>query len=163
MSRPIETVSKAEFGRRIGLTRNRVYQLVADGLPVTDDNKIDVAKGKRWVARNLDEHRREARKPKVATTSETRSEKLTWESRLRELEFKKRSGELVDRASTERIIFERANLERNKWLGWIPRVVSQLAAEAEADPTKLFAVLDRLVRDHLTQLAATPLTVLRGD
>lgn len=158
-----ETVSKAEFGRRINVNRNRVYQLVDDGLPVTDDGKIDVAKGKRWVKQHLDQHRREARKPKGATTSETRSEKLSWESRLRELEFKKRSGDLVDRAATERIIFERANLERDKWIGWIARASSAIAAEAEIEPTKVFAALDRLVRDHLTQLAATPLTVLRGD
>lgn len=160
---PTEIVTKAEFGRRISVSRNRVYQLVADGLPVTADGKVDVAKGKRWVAKHLDKHRRQARKPRLATTSETRSEKLNWESKLRELEFKKRSGELVDRSSTERTIFERANLERDKWLGWIPRAVAQLAAEAEADPTKLFPAMDRLVRDHLTQLAATPLTVLRGD
>lgn len=160
---PAEIVSKAEFGRRIDVSPTRVRQLVADGLPVTADNRIDVAKGKRWVEQHLDNFKRQARKPKLATTSETRSEKLNWESKLRELEFRKRSGELVDKAMTERVIFERANLERDKWLGWIPRAVSQLAAEAEADPVKLFAAMDRLVRDHLTQLAATPLTVLRGD
>src|SRR5258707_9032039 len=85
------------------------------------------------------------------------------EAQLRELEFRKRSGELVDRAAAERAIFERANIERDRWLGWIPRAASQIAAEAEIDPTKLFGTLDRLVRDHLTQLAATPLKVLRPD
>lgn len=161
MSRTI-VVSKAEFGRRIGVTRNRVYQLVAEGLPVTQDGSVDVAKGKRWVARNLDKHRREARKPTLLTTAETRSEKLTWESRLRELEFKKRSGDLVDRAAVERTIFERANLERNQWIGWIPRAASQIAEEAEIDPARLFSILDQLVRDHLAELAATPLPNLQS-
>lgn len=154
-----EIVSKAEFGRRIGVNRNRVYQLVEEGLPVTADGKVDVAKGKRWVSRHLDQHRRDARKR--PTTTQKRSEKLNWEAKLRELEFKKRSGDLVDRATTERTIFERANLERDRWLAWIPRAASALAADADADPTKMFTLLDRLVRDQLTQLAATPLTVLR--
>ena len=158
-----ELVSKAEFGRRIDVTRNRVYQLVADGLPVTDDGKVDVAKGKRWIKRHLDQRRRDARKSKMPTTSETRSEKLNWESRLRELEFKKRSGELVDRAAVERTIFERANLERDRWIGWIPRATSLISSEVEIDPTKLFSIIDGLVRDHLTQLAATPLPSLRAQ
>jgi hypothetical protein len=161
MPRAAEIISKAEFGRRIGVSRPRVSQLAKDGLPVTADGKVDFAKAKRWVDRNLDQHRRFARKPDAfpaPTTSETRSAKLGWEAQLRELEFRKRSNELVDRAAAERAIFERANVERDRWLGWIPRAVSQIAAEAEIDP-KLFGTLDRLVRDHLTQLAATPLKV----
>ena len=89
--------------------------------------------------------------------------KLGWEAQLRELELRKRSGELVDRAATERAIFERANIERDRWLGWIPRTASQLAVELDVDPTKLFGTLDRFVREHLVQLAATPLALLRCE
>lgn len=163
-------ISKAEFGRRIDVTRQRVSQLVKEGLPVRKDGKIDFAKGRRWVDQHLDQHRREARKPRAgpvvpaaATTSETRSQKLSWEAQLRELEFRKRSGELVDRAATERTIFERATAERDRWIGWVARATAQIATEAEVDPTKLFAILDRLVRDQLTELAATPFNkLLRG-
>lgn len=162
-----EFISKAEFGRRIDVTRQRVSQLVNEGLPVRKDGKIDFAKAKRWFDRHIDQHRREARKPGVGadapTTSETRSQKLAWEAQLRELEFRKRSGDLVDRAATERAIFERATGERDRWIGWVARASSMIAAEAEIDPTKLFGILDRLVRDHLTELAATPLTVLKRD
>jgi hypothetical protein len=161
-----EIISKAEFGRRINVTRQRVYQLVKEGLPVRKDGKVDFAKAKRWVAQHLDQHRREARKPGVVgsdapTTSETRSQKLAWEAQLRELEFRKRSGELVDRAATERTIFERATAERDRWIGWVARASAQIATEAEVDQTKLFGILDRLVRDQLTELAATPLKALR--
>ncbi|TKV73290.1 hypothetical protein FDV58_37690 [Bradyrhizobium elkanii] len=161
---PSEIITKPEFGRRINVTRQRVYQLVREGLPVRRDGKIDFAKAKRWVDRHLDQHRREARKPGGATaptTSENRSAKLEWEARLRELDFRKRSGELVDRAETERTIFERANAERDRWIGWVPRAVAEIAAEAEVDPTKLHSLVDRLVRDQLTELASMPLTVLR--
>src|SRR5262249_46953501 len=146
-----------EFGRRIGVSRTRVSQLEKEGLPVREDGKVDFAKAKRWVEHNLDQHRREARKPNpsaMPSTSETRGQKLAWEAQLRELEFRKRSGELVDRAATEEAIFERATAERDRWLGWIPRTASELAADLDVDPTKLFSTLDRLVRDHLTQLAA---------
>ena len=60
-----EIVSKAEFGRRIDVTRQRVSQLVKEGLPVRKDGRIDLAKAKRWVGQHLDQHRREARKPGV--------------------------------------------------------------------------------------------------
>jgi hypothetical protein len=160
-------VSKAEFGRRMGVSRARVSQLVQDGLPVAADGKIDFGKGKRWVDRNLDRHRRVARKPSAfptdASTSETRGEKLRWEAQLRELEFRKRSGDLVDRAAAERAIFERANMERDRWLGWIPRAAALMASDVDIDPTQLFGILDRLVRDQLTQLAATPLKKLQSS
>jgi hypothetical protein len=97
------------------------------------------------------------------TTSETRSQKLAWEAQLRELEFRKRSGELVDRAATERTIFERAAAERDRWIGWVARATALIATEAEVDPTILFGILDRLVRDHLTELAATPLIKLHSN
>ena len=159
-------ISKPEFGRRIGVTRTRVYQLVKEGLPVRKDGKVDFIKAKRWFDRHIDQHRREARKPGVTgeapSTSETRSQKLQWEAQLRELDFRKRSGELVDRAATERTIFERATAERDRWIGWVARATAQIATEADVDPTKLHGVLDRLVRDHLTELAATPLKVLRS-
>lgn len=162
-----EIISKAEFGRRIKVTRQRVYQLVKEGLPIRKDGKVDFVKAKRWVTKHLDHHRREARKPGVGgdapTTSETRSQKLAWEAQLRELEFRKRSGELVDRAATERTIFERATAERDRWIGWVARATAQIATEAEVDPTKLHPLLDRLVRDHLTELAATPLDQLGGS
>ncbi|WFU14413.1 hypothetical protein [Bradyrhizobium sp. CB3481] len=70
-------ISKAEFGRRIGVTRPRVSQLAEEGLPVRKDGKIDFAKAKRWFDRHIDQHRREARKPGVSgdalSTSEARS------------------------------------------------------------------------------------------
>ena len=37
-------------------------------------------------------------------------------TKIGELDFKKRSGELVDRATTERVILERANAERDRWI-----------------------------------------------
>lgn len=160
-----KTISKAEFARRMHLSKSRISQLVSEGLPVTDAGGVDYLKAKRWVDRHIDKHRSAARKgaatPAALTTTETRSQKLQWEAQLRELEFRKRSGELVDRAKTERTIFERAAAERDRWIGWVSRAAVQIASEAEADPTKLHGVLDRLVRNHLTELAATPLSVLR--
>jgi hypothetical protein len=136
----MQIISKAEFGRRIGVNRSRVSQLETDGLPVRSDGKIDFVKAKRWVDQHLDRHRREARKSGVGddapTTSETRSQKRAWEAQLREWEFRKRSGELVDRAATERTIFERATAERDRWIGWVARATAQIATEGRSRPDK---------------------------
>ncbi|QHO77892.1 hypothetical protein ACH79_40200 [Bradyrhizobium sp. CCBAU 051011] len=65
-------------------------QLEKEGLPVRVDGKIDFAKAKRWTDKNLDHHRRAARKPDAfdmpQTATETRGEKLRWKAQLRELE-----------------------------------------------------------------------------
>ena len=50
----METASKAEFARRLGVSKPRVSQLVSQGLPVLDDGRIDLAAGLAWVAQHVD-------------------------------------------------------------------------------------------------------------
>lgn len=162
-----EFVSKAEFAKIIGVSRSRISQLAREGLPIATDGRIDLAKGKRWINNNLDENRRMARKPSLShakelSVSQSRNQKLLWEGRIRELEFKKESGELVKRVVVERAVFERSRAERDRWISAIPRIANRLAAETNGDATQLFPIVDRIVRDHLTELAATPLLELRN-
>lgn len=47
-------LAKGEFARLIGVSRARVSQYIADGLPVAFDGRIDVAQGRAWIRANLD-------------------------------------------------------------------------------------------------------------
>jgi hypothetical protein len=47
------TLTKSELAERLGLTKGRVSQLVAQGLPVLPDGKIDAVEAARWVLDNL--------------------------------------------------------------------------------------------------------------
>lgn len=162
-------VSKAEFAKVIGVSKSRVSQLIRDGLPVDNNGTIELTAGKRWVAKNLDANRREARKPAATRTSaplrgsasQNRNLKLKWEAEIRKLEYLKESGALVDRETAERSIFERARSERDRWIGAIPRIVNRLAAETDGDTVILFPIVDGIIRDQLMELAATPLKVLK--
>lgn len=49
-----QRLAKGEFAKLIGVSRARVSQYIADGLPVAFDGRIDVAQGRAWVRANLD-------------------------------------------------------------------------------------------------------------
>ena len=50
--------SKSAFAARVGLTRGRISQLIAEGLPVRAEGRIDVDVGLAWIENNLDLARR---------------------------------------------------------------------------------------------------------
>ncbi len=52
------TETKTAFAARVGLTKGRISQLVAEGLPLRSDGRIDVAEGLAWIESNLDPARR---------------------------------------------------------------------------------------------------------
>src|SRR5437764_14732997 len=52
------SVTKAAFAERVGLTRGRISQLIAQGLPVLADGRIEVEAGLRWMEETLDPDRR---------------------------------------------------------------------------------------------------------
>lgn len=155
-------LTQAAFARQQGLAKSRVNQLVAEGLPLRDDGRVDPVAASAWIDANLDPDRREARKPgssrgKAGTVADLRAKKLSSELRLLDMEAAKREGALVDRAAVDRFLFERARLERDAWIGFIARTAPLMAAKTGADPATAFSFLDKAVRDHLAELAETPL------
>ncbi|MEM7210333.1 MAG: hypothetical protein AAF479_00355 [Pseudomonadota bacterium] len=70
-----------------------------------------------------------------------------------ELALAKLRGELINADDARREIFELARAERDAHLSWVSRIAPQLASAAGADPTRLFAALDRSMRHHLLELA----------
>lgn len=50
----IKAVTKTAFAKAAEITQGRVSQLLAEGLPVDADGKIDPDAGKAWIAANID-------------------------------------------------------------------------------------------------------------
>lgn len=159
--------TKAEFAARVGLTRGRISQLIGKGLPVRTDGRIEVEAGLRWMEDNLDSDRRD----KGGTNGNGSAPSLAEAKRLHEivkvqrarLALDKERGDLVSRAEVKAAVFARARRERDAHMAWVARTAPQLAAELGADPARTFASLDRLMREHLLDLARTPLQVLADE
>ncbi|MEI7605888.1 MAG: hypothetical protein WCJ64_00755 [Rhodospirillaceae bacterium] len=76
------------------------------------------------------------------------------------LRLETEKGRLINRDEVKVAIFNRARRERNAHLAWGLRVAPQLAAELSVDPALMFTALDRHLREHLADLARTPLLEL---
>jgi hypothetical protein len=154
--------TKTAFAARVGLTKGRISQLVAEGLPVRADGRIDVAVGLAWIEDNLDPARRNrggAAVPTRATTTLAEAKRLHEIVKVQRarLAFEREQGKLIDADEARRTVFARARAERDAHLAWVQRAAPLLAAELEADPRATFATLDRMMREHLEHLADLPL------
>ena len=50
----METLSKSAFSRRLHVSPARVTQMIAKGMPVTPDGKVDVAEALNWIESHID-------------------------------------------------------------------------------------------------------------
>ena len=159
--------SKTDFAARVGLTKARISQLVADGLPVREDGRIDVEAGLAWMEANLDPAKRN--KGGVARTesgspslAEARRLHLIVQVQRAKLALEQERGRLIDADLATSTVFARARTERDAHIAWVQRSAPLIAGELGADSNRAFAVLDRLMREHLEHLAETPLESLRN-
>ena len=158
-----EVETKTAFAERVGLTKGRISQLVAEGLPVRADGQIDVAVGLAWIEDNLDPARRN--KGGAVAGSNARTSTLAEAKRLHEivkvqrakLAYEREQGKLIDADEARGTVFARARAERDAHMAWVQRTAPLLAAEVGADPRATFAALDRMMREHLEHLADLPL------
>lgn len=153
---PLVEVNKSYFANYIGVHKSRVSQLIEKGLPVQPNGKINIANAEAWCDHNLDPARRKAfRDGQAPRTPRVELDKIKAE-RAR-LDLNQAKGKLVDRGKIEKHIFERAQAERDAWIGWTQRASVEIAAQTGADPSAAFSVLDRLVREHLVNMASRSL------
>jgi len=170
-TRPAETLSKKGFAEAIGVSAGRVSQMIAGGLPVEPNGRIHVARGKAWVAENVDPSRRRASLDGPASSGSVppalvshRAVRDAAEAEIARLKAERMGRALIDRAATLRTIESRARFERDAWLGWVNRAAPEIASTTGADLAATVAVLDRLVRSQLNVLADLPLDKLgAGD
>ena len=81
-----KVLSKSELAGALGVSRGRISQLVAVGLPVRPDSKIDLDKAAAWYQKNI---KRSSARPELAsppTSVSVNSEKTLTEAR-RQLEW----------------------------------------------------------------------------
>lgn len=164
--------TKTEFSARVGLTKGRISQLIAEGLPVRSDDRIDVDAGLAWMENNLDPAKRNkggtaAHSGKTngaapvsggaLTMSEARRLYMVTQVQRARLAYDKERGKLIDAGDAERTVFARAKGERDAHIAWVQRSAPVMAAELGLETGPVFAVLDRLMREHLEHLASTPL------
>ena len=160
---PLKTLSKKGFAELIGVSQGRVSQMIADGLPVEPNGRVDRAKGIAWVDANIDPNRRRALQPDeakaaaVSSFASPRAMRDTHEAEIARLKAGKMAANLIDRKAALRAVETRAKGERDAWIGWVNRVAPEIARELDTDLAKTVALLDKLVRDQLAALAEIPL------
>lgn len=148
------TLSKKAFGEAIGVSPGRVSQMITAGLPVEANGRIDPAKGKAWVAANVDPNRRRATiDGSPLGLASSRAEREAADAKTARLKAEKLEGNLLDRKAALMAIETRARTERDAWISWVNRVAPEVATETRADLGAVVALLDRLVRDQLATLA----------
>ncbi|KZK75384.1 hypothetical protein PsW64_05288 [Pseudovibrio sp. W64] len=149
------TATKAQFADILGMSRGRVSQLIKEGLPTLGNGRIDIKLGKAWYVANTSAAKRKSLVDAPPLTPKGELERIKAE--LAKLELERELGNIIDKHAAQKAIFERARGERDAWMGWASRAASTLSAELGSDPRETYAILDRIVRDHLADLAETPL------
>lgn len=153
-STPLASLSKKGFGEAIGVSPGRVSQMIAAGLPVEPNGRIDPAKGRAWVADNVDPNRRRASVDgSPLGFASSRAEREAADAKTARLKAERLEGNLIDRTAALMAIETRARAERDAWISWVNRVAPEVATETDADLGAVVALLDRLVRDQLATLA----------
>ena len=133
-------LTRAAYAKHAKLSRARVDQLIEQGMPVTANGKIDADAADAWRS----------------SVTDLRKKKLAAEIRLAGIKTDEREGLLVPKAAAENFVFEETRKIRDGLIGWVSRSAPIIAAELEVEPQAAFAVLDRLVREHLAELAGEP-------
>lgn len=66
-------------------------------------------------------------------------------------------GSLIDKTRALRLAFGFSRRNRDAWINWPARIGPEVAAALDVDPHALTTLLERHVREHLTELADQPL------
>ncbi len=96
----VKTISRAEFARRMGLSKGRVTQLCAIGMPTAEDGRISFRDARRWYRANIVEMGHEKETGRVggrksrgviaspsASFAQARTQKEVYVARLKKLEL----------------------------------------------------------------------------
>jgi len=135
---PARPVSKSGFAVRIGVTKARVSQLIAKGLPVRPDGKIDPAEAEAWFAENVDPRRRRSapadqvdERPARGRAASVRGDIEAEKLRALKLENDRKAGATVDAAAIA--------------IGGGAAAVVVVVVEAGAVPAEDMVVVDTVV------------------
>jgi hypothetical protein len=140
-------LTKTELAHALHISKSRVTQLVAAGLPI-GPHGIDLDEAKAWVAANI------AKLP-VPTVSfeQARTEDMKYRAGLARLKFLKRQRELIDAQAARQCIAQRVEQVRAR----LDKLVEDLTPQvtAETDKRKIHAIMRSEIRRALEELSIT--------
>jgi hypothetical protein len=146
-----------DYARHRGISRRSVHRALAEGrIHREPDGTLDPERCDRdWQANShpFAGGRRDRPRPVAPALAAVRLRREKAKAEREELTVRKLGGELVDRATAERVVFAYIRGIRNGWQTWPSRVSAKLAAETGADAGKLHRALEREVRAHLEALS----------
>lgn len=93
----------------------------------------------------------------LLTEAEARRVKENFLAALRRLEYKKKSGTLVEIEPLRKALFDLWRKERNSWQNWPTRISAILAARFGIDQVEFTIELEKLVDEHLKERSETPI------
>lgn len=152
-------MSRSEYARQCGITSSRVTQLVARGLP-THGDLVDDDLADEWRNNNLDpakqaadRHWRNGDGSVLKDRADERRRSLQLDNQLKELNLAERQGSLIAKQVVQNKITTFVKSLKNDFLSFIARTAPIISSECQADGRKVFSVLDREVRQFLTELS----------
>ncbi len=162
MSEPHNFITKAQFSRRLQVSKARVSQMIGMGCPVTAEGLIPFGEALAWVEANVSRVARKGVKPGEAKPSDDDDLPALVEARTRlilnqvergKVALAKEQGSLIDREAARRAIAGFSRQIRDQWLNFSNRYGQQLAAACGGEPRALMAALDKAVRLQLVEIA----------
>lgn len=167
-------LSIREFARRREVSHVFILKLIREGkLTRTASGKIDEELAdQQWAANRspmqpsklADAAVPGVKNAKSATSgyNDARTQREFLKLEAEQLDLQKQKGSLVDVAEVEIAAFNQARAERDALLNWPARIVPLIAAEMKADATALFPIMDRHVREFLSERIEGPLLGQHG-
>lgn len=170
-----DLISIAAAAKAVGINKSTLSRQVLTGSVRSHDGKVRLTEVLEDRAKNIDLTKSRSRR-KLAASDESDGDaelfgemevlvdgkylafskaqqlKENYLARLRQLEFQKKSRLVVDLEATEKLFFATTRELRDAWLGWPPRIATQLAAELGIDERLLAEGLTRYVQQHLAEL-----------
>jgi len=149
MSRPKSFVSKSEIAKELRLSKGRITQLIAQGLPVRTDGKLDREKAREWYEKNIRLTAKPERndspvlappaEPSEAADGEagpedffaSRARKERALADLRQMEAAQKRGDLLPTADVEAAWSEMVISARAILLGLPARLAQKMALETD--------------------------------
>lgn len=142
-----KTITKAEYAHRRGVSRQMVGKYCALGMPTASNGHIDVEKADSWIADNIDKHS----EPGRSNLTEARTRKENALASLRELELRKRKGELWEAGEAQAAMEAIVTATRSHFLLLSAKLAPEVAGNG--NPTECQAIIDQAIREALQALS----------
>lgn len=143
-----EGISITAFARKDGCDEKLVRRGIEQGkLIAYDDGSLNpVLAGTPWRKGKI-----EPNSEGMVSYAEAQRRKENYLALLRQLEFEVKSGRLIDADAVQTESFNQARQERDALMNWPSRVSPLIAAELGCDQVKLAVVLEKYVREFLSE------------